>query len=329
MSTKLLGVVFQQFNNQDIPKRKMTNEKKQNRSEAIAYLGLTLMTTIIGFSFIFVKLALNHAPTIDLLAHRFSVAAIAILLFYILVRREKPKINRKEIAPLLLLSIFYPVLLFALQTIGLRFTTASEAGIISAAAPIITLILASIFLKEKSNIWQTLSIFLSVGGIVYIMYKNGVSSLGGETLKGNIFILLSVTAMAIYFVIGRRVTQKINAVDITLFMTITACVVFNILAISSHLRSGTLSTYFEAFSHKEFMWSILYLGVLSSVLTSFLTNNALTVILASQVSIFNNLSPIIAVFAGVIFLSETLHSYHIIGGVMVVLGVVGVNVIKK
>ncbi len=301
----------------------------RNNKEAIAYLGLTLMTTIIGFSFIFVKFALNHASTIDLLAHRFSVATAALLLYYIFIKREKPDINREKIIPLLLLSIFYPILLFSMQTIGLKYTTASEAGIISAAAPIITLILASIFLKEKNTIWQTLSIFFSVGGIVYILYKTGFSGMGTETLKGNIFILLSVLAMAIYFVIGRRVTQKTNAMDITFFMTITACIMFNILAISSHIKAGTILLYFEAFKSSEFMWSILYLGVLSSFLTSFLTNNALTVIPASQVSIFNNLSPIIAVFAGVIFLSETLYTYHIIGGVMVVLGVIGVNVLKK
>ncbi len=302
---------------------------RQNNKEAIAYLGLTLMTTIIGFSFIFVKFALNHAPTIDLLAHRFSVATIALLVFYVFIKRKKPDISKDKIVPLLLLSIFYPVLLFSFQTLGLRFTTASEAGIISAAAPIITLILATIFLKEKSTIWQILSIFFSVGGIVYIMYKTGFSGMGAETLKGNVFILLSVTAMAIYFVLGRKVTQKTNAMDITFFMTVTACIIFNIMAVWSHVREGTMLQYFDSFKSSEFMWSILYLGVMSSFLTSFLTNNALTVIPASQVSIFNNLSPVIAVFAGVIFLSETLYTYHIIGGIMVVVGVIGVNVLKK
>lgn len=303
----------------------------QNKKEAAAYLGLTLMTTIIGFSFIFVKIALRHAPPIDLLAHRFTAATAGLLVYYIFFRRQKPDISRKKIVPLLLLSIFYPVLLFSMQTIGLRYTTASEAGIISAAAPILTLILATIFLKEKSSLWQTLSIFFSVGGIIYIMYNTGFGggAMGMENLRGNIFILLSVVAMAIYFVLGRKTTQTTNAMDITFFMTVTACIVFNSIAAVSHIKAGTLSTYFVAFGNSEFLWAILYLGVLSSFLTSFLTNNALTIIPASQVSIFNNLSPIIAVFAGVIFLNEKLYLYHIVGGVMVVLGVIGVNVLKK
>lgn len=302
---------------------------RNNRKETIAYIGLTLMATIIGFSFIFVKFALRSAPPVDLLAHRFSVAAVALILYYAIVKKEMPKFEKQNILRLLLLSLFYPILLFSMQTIGLQFTTASEAGILSATAPIITVIFASVFLKEKNTLWQNLSVLLSVGGVIYIMYKNGLGQVSAETLKGDFFIMLSVVAMAFYFVLGRKMSQKMNPMDITFFMTLTACVVFNVISVSNHISQGNLPDYFSAFTSSEFLWSILYLGVLSSFLTSFLTNNALTVIPAAQVSIFNNFSPIIAVLGGVIFLSETLHLYHIIGGVMVMLGIVGVNVLRE
>lgn len=302
--------------------------KRVNR-EVAAYAGLTLMTVIIGFSFIFVKMALRHASPIDLLAHRFTAATAGVFFFYLLRRKGWPVIDLKRIFPLLILSLFYPLLLFSMQTIGLQFTTASEAGILSATAPIFTVILAAVFLKEKSSFWQIISVLLSVGGVVYIMYKNGLGEISNETLKGDFFILLSVMSMAVYFVLGRKITQQFNAMDITFFMTLIACILFNLIAVITHLKWGTLPLYFAAFKNSEFLWTILYLGVLSSFLTSFLTNSALTVIPASQVSIFNNLSPVIAVFSGVLFLNETLHLYHIIGGVMVLTGIIGVNMLKK
>lgn len=302
---------------------------KENQKEITAYIGLTLMTIIIGLSFIFVKKALKYAPPIDLLAHRFTAATIGLLVFYTFSKKKKPNINKSSLPSLLLLSLFYPILLFSMQTIGLKYTTASEGGIISAAAPIITLVLASIFLKEKNSLWQIFSVILSVVGIMYIMYRNGVSSIYVTSLRGNVFILFSVIAMSIYFVLGRKITQKISAMDVTFFMTITACIVFNVIAVSSHIYKGSISLYFDSFKNTEFLISILYLGVLSSFLTSFLTNNALTVIPASKVAIFNNLSPIITVFAGVLFLNETLYSYHILGGLMVVIGVLGVNLFKN
>lgn len=302
---------------------------KQLKREVAAYAGLTLMTVIIGFSFIFVKIALQYASPVDLLAHRFTAATAGLLCFYLLRQKGWPVFDRKKMLPLLLISLFYPILMFSMQTVGLQFTTASEAGILSATAPIFTVILAAIFLKEKNSFRQILFVILSVAGVAFIMYRNGLEAISSETLKGDFFILLSVVSMAIYFILGRKATQQFDAMDITFFMTVTACIVFNLIAVIGHLESGTLPLYFEAFKNSDFLWTILYLGVLSSFLTSFLTNNALKVIPASQVSIFNNFSPVIAVFAGVLFLDETLHLYHIIGGIMVLIGIMGVNLSKK
>lgn len=302
---------------------------KKNRKKILAYLGLTLMTVIIGFSFIFVKIALRHASPVNLLAHRFTAATVWLFFFYVIFKRKKPEIERKHVRSLLALSLFYPILLFTMQTVGLQFTTASEAGILSAMAPIFTVIFASLFLKEKNSLWQKMSVVLSVVGVLYILHKNGVGQMSPVTLKGDFFILLSVLSMVVYFVLGRKINQKMDAMDITFFMTVVACVAFNLVSVVSHSVSCTLTEYFSAFRNIEFLWSVLYLGILSSFLTSFLTNNALRVIPATQVSIFNNFSPVIAVFGGVAFLSETLHPYHIAGGVMVLAGIVGVNVLGR
>ncbi len=299
------------------------------KTEIRAYIGLVAMTIIIGLSFIFVKLALNHANPVDILAQRFLIASLTISLYYVLIKRKKPKIGKKDFFPLLLLSLFYPVFLFLFQTLGLQYTSASEAGILSAIAPIITVVLAFLILKEKTNKWQVVSIFLSVLGVIYIIYKNGVGTITAETLKGDILILLSVVSMAFYFVLGRLMNRRLNALDITLFMSITAAIVFNLYAYYSHAEQGSVSNYFAAYSSQTFLWAILYLGVLSTVVSSLLTNFALKVIPASQVSIFNNMSPIITVFAGIIFLNESLYYYHIVGGLMVMLGIVGVNVLRS
>lgn len=300
-----------------------------NKREAWAYAGLVLMTLIIGFSYIFVKIALRHASPTDLLAHRFTVASVGLLLYYTLYKRRLPDIKWRNIPLLLALSLFYPLMLFAFQTFGLKYTTASEAGIISAITPIITVILASILLNEKNTLLQNLCVILSVAGVIYIMYRNGLNSVTRESMKGNILILLSVMAIAVYYVLGRKANRYLNPMDITLFMSITACIVFNFTAVAIHINSHSLPSYFELFNTPGFLVPVFYLGILSTFLTSFLGNNALSVIPAAQVSIFNNLSPVLSVFGGVLFLGESLHSWHIIGGVMVLAGILGVSFFKK
>ena len=46
-----------------------------------AYLAIITQSLIIGLSFLFVKIALNSADTMTLLAHRFTVATVGILIF--------------------------------------------------------------------------------------------------------------------------------------------------------------------------------------------------------------------------------------------------------
>jgi len=285
-----------------------------------AYIGLILVTIIIGLSFIFVKIGLRYSSAMDLLAHRFTAAAISIGLLWIFGFIKLPRFSFKKAKWLLLLSLFYPLLFFALQTFGLQHSTASEAGIIFASTPIITLIAASFFLKEKTTLWQKFGVIMSIAGILYIIYSTGGIS-GSTTLKGLLLLILSVFALVVYYVLGKVVSAHFSAMEITVWMTILAFIVFNAFSIAGHIQAQTLNQFFNPLVHMEFLWAVLYLGVLSSMVTAFLTNYALTQVPASQIAVFNNLSPLVSIAGGILILKEELFSYHIIGGLLVLAGV--------
>ncbi|MCY9002375.1 EamA family transporter [Peribacillus frigoritolerans] len=42
-------------------------------------------------------------------------------------------------------------------------------------------------------------------------------------------------------------------------------------------------------------------------------------------SVFSNVATLITIVAGVLFLQEAFHLYHLIGGIMIIIGVVGEN----
>lgn len=75
----------------------------------------------------------------------------------------------------------------------------------------------------------------------------------------------------------------------------------------------------------DFIISILYLGILSSLGTSYLSNYALSKIEASKMSVFSNFSTLITILAGIIFLQEPFHFYYFIGSVIIIIGVIGTN----
>lgn len=294
---------------------------KYNTSKTLAYIGLSIMSLIIGLSFIFVKIGLKFSDPVDLLSYRFSSAFIILVVLYGLGLIKICDISWKKIKQLLLLSIFYPLFFFFFQAWGMQYSSSSEAGIIFAITPVVTSIVARYFLKEKVNTTQIIGILLSVVGIIYIIFHKIDFRSYTQNIQGILFLILSVLSMVTYYILGKKLINGFSAMDITIGMTFVGFIFFNSWSIINHTSADTMNDFTSLLFNTEFIWAILYLGILSSFLTSFLSNFALQIIPAYQISIFNNLNPIIAVVGGVIFLKEKLYSYHIIGGILVLMGV--------
>lgn len=295
-------------------------EKKEKNT---VYLAAIIYSIISGLSFLFGKIGLDFTDPIDLLAHRFTAAFIAILI-PVLFKWVKIDLDKDKIKKILPLAIFYPLLFFGFQTFGLKYTQSSEAGIYLAVGPVFTMILASYFLDEKTTTLQKLSILLSVTGVIYITFKKG-ASLEFQNMKGIILLLLSVLSFAIYSVMARRLTQAFSNIELSFVMIGISFIAFNVLAIASHLIQGDMGSFFQPLKESKFIISVLYLGVLSSFGTSLLSNHVLSRLESYKMSVFTNLATVISIIAGVIFLNEEIFYYHIIGSVLIIVGVLGAN----
>lgn len=299
----------------------MTGEKRK------AYIGLIIQTFIVGLSFLFVKLTLTVTDPLTALAHRFTVAFVFATIC-VLFSWVKIDIKLKDIIHMLPMVLFNPIIFFSTQIFGLVYISSSEAGIIHATMPIFTALLASIFLEEHSNTRQKISIFLSVLGVVYIFFMKGID-FNWANFKGAILILISAISVAIYNVMARKLTKKYRLMDLTYIMLLFGFISFNIMALISHGLDGTINTYFMPFTSPIFTFSILYLGVLSSFVTSILTNYSLLEIEASKMSVFSNFGTLVTIIAGVLILNEKIEYYHIIGAIMIIIGVIGANIKVK
>ena len=289
------------------------------------YGAALLYTIITGLSFIFGKIALEGAPPLDLLAHRFSASFIVVLIL-LLLGRVKLKFTFKQLLKILPLAILYPLLFFAFQTYGLQAATAIEAGILTATIPIFTLIMATLFLKEKTNIYQIGSIVASVAGVIYITLKKS-SSVEVSSVRGIILILLSTLACR-HSVLARILTRSSPRSTLALVMIIISFVTFNAVAVTKHaVRNPPL--FWKPLKDFKFVISVLYLGILSTLVTSFLTNFVLSKLEASKMSVFANLGTIVTIIASVIILKETLYYYHILGSVLIIGGVLGTNFLDR
>lgn len=291
-----------------------------------AYVAITLQSLIIGFSFLIVKIALQNANTIDLLAHRFSAAAISVWMFNFF-RKNKIHIEKSDWLKIIPYSVAYPICFFLFQTIGLAKISSSQAGIINAIVPILTLIAAKIILGEEIKNSQKLLIVLSVLGVIFINIMNGFN-MGDYSYIGFIFILLSTISFSAYNVLVKKLTETYSSFTIAYVMSSTGFIVFNLISIVSHIIKGDLNNYFEPFTHVSFILAVIYLGILSSLITTLLLTYALSGLEATKVGLFNNVSTVVSIFAGAIFLHEPLYYYHYIGIMAVLVGTVGFNLLS-
>jgi len=292
-----------------------------------AYMAAISLALIVGFSFMITKLTIGTASPIETLAHRFTVSFIT-LLTLILTGTVKLKLTREEVKVLLPLSLFYPILFFSFQIYGLQYIASSEAGIIQATAPIMTMILAGLLLKEKSSRKQKFFMMLSLFGVSYISFMKGLS-FNIASLYGLILILCSATASATSNVLSRKFSRRYGFLKITALAITVGFLVFNLLNLILHLTKGNLSDYFDPLKNRTYLLAVIFLGTLSTLGTSLLSNYSLSKLEASRMSIFTHLGTVVSIIAGVVILHEPLYSYHIIGTILILLGVIGTNYIGR
>ncbi|MFF2909362.1 DMT family transporter [Paenibacillus sp. NPDC057934] len=295
----------------------------QQKGLKSAYILAVLNAAIIGFSFLFTKVALGHAGPLDTLTFRFA-ASFLVMSIPVAFGWVKISYRGKPIFKALLLASMYPLGFFTLQVFGLQHATSAEGGILYAFTPVVTMIIASIFLKETTTLLQKLCIFLSVFGVVFIFVMKG-SSFNLSNMTGIVLLFLTCVAFAGYSVLARSLTKHFSPAEISYLMMGIGFATFLIISLTSHVSNGTMGEFFKPLSSGTFVLSALYLGVIASLVTTLASNYILSKIEASLMSVFANLSTIVSLAAGAIFLGEEITVYHWIGSALIIAGVIGTN----
>ena len=167
---------------------------------------------------------------------------------------------------------------------------------------------------------------LSVAGVIFINIMNGFN-LKNYSFAGFFLILISAVSLALYNVLVRRLTGDYTPLAIACVMNITGFLFFNVIALARHTAAGTVTDYFIPFASPSFLVAVLFLGVLSSLITSLLSAFALKTLQAVRVGLFNNVGTIVSILAGTLFLHEEFRWYHLPGIIAILTGTIAFNLI--
>lgn len=292
-------------------------------SKAKAYFAILLMFTIIGFNPLMLKITVKSVTALEILTYRLSFGFICALIPVVL-RKVKIKITFRDFLIILPAMIAYAICFFTLQTLALETLPSTESGIIFALSPILAAILAAIFLKEKTNGFQILFIIISMTGVIFIMLMKGASA-EAFNIRGTILMALTTITFAATSILLRRLSGRYPAYTITFLVSGLGFVAYNAALIYVKLSSGTIGEYLAPLADWRILLAALFLGCGGMFGTSFLQSYALKELESTKVVVFSNLSTAITIFAGAIFLTEPVHWYHVLGTVVIIVGVIGTN----
>ena len=276
--------------------------------------------TIFGLSFLFSKRALGVASPMVLLCVRFGVTLIALNLM-VLFRAAKLELRGKKLGSAILLGLFQPVLYFILENYGLSYTTTSFAGMMSSVSPVLTSLLGVVMLRERPTVRQWIFIAASVAGVMLITLRPG----GGQnTLVGCLCLVGAYFSGSVYTLLSRRLSSQFKPFDLTYVMFNVGFVFF---ACGAVVENGlqTPAVIAHALSHGAFVTGILFLSLASSVGAFLLINYALARLPVARAAVFNNLTALVSVLAGVLVMKDPFSPVSVVAFALILLGVWGVN----
>jgi drug/metabolite transporter (DMT)-like permease len=273
---------------------------RQARAEG-ALLGTTL---IWGGTFAVVKLGMQDVSPILLIAIRFVVAALLILLF-----------SYRRLFPLPFNSIlkgsllgFFLFLGFLTQNIGLTVTTASKSAFITGMMVIFVPMLQFVIERRAPKLGNIVGVVIVAAGLWFLTSPDGSSFNSGDALT-----LVCAILFAIYIVYLDVVSKEMTTVQLV-FLQLGSMAVYSVLATvlfeTPRLVVGTRS-----------LLTLGYLTLLATLLTTYVQTRFQKDTTPTRAVVIFSVEPVIASGVAYVLLGETLGGLGMLGGGLIIIGV--------
>lgn len=277
------------------------------------YGALIGQTLISAGTYLAAKRAMEELPPFEVVMIRFALSGLVFLAVLAAVpggllppRRAWPRIFGLGLlaGPINQAFFFY----------GLSRSVAAHGALFYALTPLGVYLYLLARKQETASRQKFLGIAVALSGVVVLLLGRGLAAAYGPLL-GDLFILVAVGAWVLYTAEGRKLIREFGALRATGWtMTAAALLIlpFAPLVVDPHRVMSASPTA---------LWCIVYLGVLTSVVSYVFWYFALSRMEASRVAVFSNLQPPATALAAWLLLGEPLTWEIVVGGVLVVWGV--------
>lgn len=215
---------------------------------------------------------------------------------------------------LCLMALFMPCLYFFFESHALMFTSASQAGLISASLPLMVAAGAGVMFGERTTSRGWTGLALSMVGVAVLTLTGEASLNASNPVLGNLLELAAMVSAAGYMLLVKRLSASYGPWTITAVQNAVGAVFF-LPGLYLLVRDGLGPD----------PWFLLlvaaYLGAFVTLGAFGLYNVAISKLPAGRASVFINLVPAVAAFFGWVILGETLTPMQLLASGIIFLGV--------
>lgn len=276
---------------------------------------LAIITVIIwSTTFISTKVLLRTFTPVEILVLRFVIG-------YLILTVIKPKVLKTEsIKQELMYALagcsgvgFY----YMLENTGLEYTLASNAGVIIAAAPFFTAVMAHFINKNEDRFrWNFfIGFVLAMAGIAFISFNGAKLELSPI---GDLMILGAALCWAVYC----NALKKINTYGHNLIMGTKRIFAWGVLIFALFIPFKGFSVTFAELVMPANLGNLLFLGVGATALCFIMWNFASGIIGPVSANFYIYLTPVVTLAASALLLDEPMTALLIIGTLLTLGGLI-------
>ncbi|MBZ5753204.1 DMT family transporter [Metabacillus rhizolycopersici] len=265
---------------------------------------MLIVTILWGSSYLFMKMGLDSLQGFNLIALRFCLAFIlAGIVFY----KRLIHIESKTIFYGFLLGTIL-FLIMSVVTLGLNFTSISNAGFLFSLSVVFIPLLLAIFFRKRPEKKVVLGISVSIIGIALLTLNNAL-----QINSGDFLITLGALFYAVLIIVTDKLTKNVDSITLGILQLGFAGawgLLFSFLFEEPHLPHTTES------------WvSIMALSILCSAIGFIGQATAQKYTTPTHTGLIFSLEPVFAALFAFIFVSETLPAKGYLGAILILLGV--------
>lgn len=279
-----------------------------------------LAVVLWGISFIATKIALNELTPEAIILLRL-ILAIILLLFIAVYTKRDFSISLKNHLGILILALVAVFHLW-IQITGLKFTSASNTGWIIGVTPVFMATLGFVIFKEKITSVKALGITIAFIGLMLLMSKGDILSIGFISHKGDFLVLASAFTWSIYSIMNKKVSLSYSPLMTILFLFLMMTVIILPFTLNRETINSVINLSIKGWI------AILFLGIFCSGIAYVLWAQALKELEATKAGMFLYFEPFVTVFAAWLLLNEVIGFITILSGIIITFGVVLVNTKK-